>query len=403
MVGRHDWFGIVLLVAWRHGWAAHYSASGEASCASARRSKSMDRRHGHNRRKTTMIRVARVEDAEGILAIYGPVVDMTVVSFEVDPPSLATIQQRITAILQTHPWLVYEHQERICGYAYASRHRDRAAYQWSADVTVYVHPECRRQGVGHALYTSLLALLRLQGFFNAYAGITLPNPASVGLHEAVGFRQLGVYGGVGYKLGAWHDVGWWHLALRPKAPDPEPPLAFPHAGRIEGFPAALEAGSTMKRERATEQKGASMAVDRSFIERNAHAQSRLAALVATLNDEQLQLPLDDGWTVAAALAHLAFWDRRVLALLEHWDRQGVAPSPYDADVFNAALLPISLALPPRRAAELAVTNAAAVDAKIATLSDEMLQAIYNLPAPPRLERALHRQEHLAAIELAVTG
>ena len=191
-----------------------------------------------------MIRVARVEDAAEILAIYAPVVKTTAISFEVDPPSLATMQQRITAILQTHPWLVYEHQEHICGYAYASRHRERAAYQWSADVTVYVHPEWRRRGVGHALYTSLLAVLRLQGFFNAYAGITLPNPASVGVHESVGFRPLGVYREVGYKLGAWHDVGWWSLALRPKVPDPEPPIAFPDAVHLDRFQAALEAGTS---------------------------------------------------------------------------------------------------------------------------------------------------------------
>ena len=190
-----------------------------------------------------MIRVARVEDAAEILAIYAPVVKTTAISFELEPPSLATIQQRVAAILQNHPWLVYEHQEHICGYAYASRHRDRAAYQWSTDVTIYVHPEWHRRGVGHALYTSLLAVLRLQGFFNAYAGITLPNPASVGLHESVGFQPLGVYREVGYKLGAWHDVGWWSLALHPKVPDPEPPIAFLDAVRMEEFQTALEVRS----------------------------------------------------------------------------------------------------------------------------------------------------------------
>ena len=193
-----------------------------------------------------MIRVTRVEDAEEILAIYRPVVETTAVSFEVDPPSLATIQQRIGTTLQTHPWLVYEQQQCICGYAYASRHRERAAYQWSADVAIYVHPGWRGQGVGRALYTSLLALLRLQGFFNAYAGITLPNPASVGLHEAAGFRLLGIYRDVGYKLGAWHDVGWWHLALRPKEVDPDTPTAFPQTVTMEGFHAALVSGNSRR-------------------------------------------------------------------------------------------------------------------------------------------------------------
>lgn len=202
-----------------------------------------------------MIRVARIEDAEGILAIYRPVVETTAVSFEVDQPALATIRQRIDAILQTHPWLVYEHQQSVCGYAYASRHRERAAYQWSADVAIYVHPEWRRQGVGRALYTSLLALLRLQGFFNAYAGITLPNPASVRLHEAAGFRLLGIYREVGYKLGAWHDVGWWQLALRPKAVDPAPPAAFLQTITLEGFQPALEGGLTRTEPVVTEDSG----------------------------------------------------------------------------------------------------------------------------------------------------
>ncbi len=189
-----------------------------------------------------MIRIARLEDDVAIRAIYAPVVEATPISFEIDPPSPATIRQRIGDTLATHPWLVYEHQESVCGYAYASRHGDRAAYQWSADVSVYVHPRWRRYGVGRTLYSSLLAVLRLQGFFNAYAGITLPNPASVGLHEALGFQLLGVYREVGFKLGAWHDVGWWHLGLRPKEPEPALPVPFSHILDLDELPAALEVG-----------------------------------------------------------------------------------------------------------------------------------------------------------------
>ena len=134
--------------------------------------------------------------------------------------------------------------------------------------------------------------------------------------------------------------------------------------------------------------------DRAFIARNTVERERLRALVARLTKRELQLPLGEGWTVAAALAHLAFWDRRVLALLEHWQQHGVTPSPYDADVFNAALLPLCLAIPSHRAAQLAVESAEAVDRQIAHLTDEMLTAIRALAQPPRLERALHRREHL---------
>ena len=101
----------------------------------------------------------------------------------------------------------------MVGYAYAGRHRSREAYQWSVEVSVYVAENQHRRGVGRALYTSLVECLRLQGFFHAYAGITLPNPASVGLHESLGFQPVGVYKDVGYKLGQWHTVGWLELII----------------------------------------------------------------------------------------------------------------------------------------------------------------------------------------------
>ena len=100
-----------------------------------------------------------------------------------------------------------ESEGRILGYAYAGAHRTRAAYQWSVDVPVYVHTNARQIGVGRALYRSLFGLLTLQGSCNAFAGITLPNPAGVGLHESLGFKPIGIYRDVGHKLGRWHDVG----------------------------------------------------------------------------------------------------------------------------------------------------------------------------------------------------
>ncbi|WP_266076823.1 arsinothricin resistance N-acetyltransferase ArsN1 family B [Haladaptatus caseinilyticus] len=172
------------------------------------------------------VRSVTVEDAPQIAAIYDPIVRDTVISFETDPPDDAEMADRIRKTLPTYPWLVCEHDDSILGYAYAGAHRSRDAYRWSVDVSVYVHADYRRSGIGRGLYESLLALLRKQGFYNAYAGIALPNAASVGLHESLGFEQVGVYEAVGYKNGAWHDVGWWHRRLHPLDDDPEPPSVF---------------------------------------------------------------------------------------------------------------------------------------------------------------------------------
>lgn len=173
-----------------------------------------------------IIRLATGNDATGILAIYAPIVRETAISFEVTPPDVNQMRQRIESILGRFPWLVCADGNHILGYAYASPHRERAAYQWSVDVSVYVDAQARRSGVGRSLYTSLLNLLDVQGFYNAYAGINLPNPASVGLHEAVGFRLVGIYRSVGYKLERWHDVGWWHRVVRAPHVPPDPPVEF---------------------------------------------------------------------------------------------------------------------------------------------------------------------------------
>jgi phosphinothricin acetyltransferase len=172
------------------------------------------------------IRPATGSDAAGILDIYAPIVRATVISFEFAPPDLTEMQQRIEDTLVRFPWLVCVDEGQILGYAYAGQHRTREAYQWSVDVSVYVHAQARRSGVGTSLYTSLFQVLTLQGFYNAYAGITLPNPASVGLHESLGFQLIGVYRSAGYKFGAWHDTGWWQRALRAHRVSPDPPAEF---------------------------------------------------------------------------------------------------------------------------------------------------------------------------------
>jgi phosphinothricin acetyltransferase len=169
------------------------------------------------------IRLATLADAPGCLALYRPFVAGTAVSFETVVPTQAEFQARMADVLQRTPWLVCEEAGRILGYGYAARYRPRPAYRWSVETTVYLAEPARGRGLGRALYGELLARLRRQGFVNAYAAITLPNPASVALHERLGYVPLGVFRQVGYKLGRWHDVGWWHLQLQPPPPEPADP------------------------------------------------------------------------------------------------------------------------------------------------------------------------------------
>jgi phosphinothricin acetyltransferase len=172
------------------------------------------------------LRVAEEADGAALAAIYGPVVLQTAISFETTPPTAADMAHRLAAILPTHPWLAAESGGEVVGYAYASPHRERAAYRWSADVAVYIVEAARSRGLGRALYGLLLTILARQGFHAAFAGVTLPNPASVALHRSVGFEQLGLYREVGFKLGAWHDVAWFRRPLEgPSAPAETIPFA----------------------------------------------------------------------------------------------------------------------------------------------------------------------------------
>lgn len=171
-----------------------------------------------------MIRLATPADGPALAAIYDPVVAETAISFEAEPPGAGEMARRVEAALQHAPWLVSVHDGQVSGYAYASKHRDRAAYLWSVDAAVYVAKAHRRSGAGSALYRKLFQLLRTQGFAAAHAGVTLPNAASVALHESLGFKPVGVYRRVGFKLGAWHDVGWWQLELRDRTGVPAPPV-----------------------------------------------------------------------------------------------------------------------------------------------------------------------------------
>jgi phosphinothricin acetyltransferase len=193
----------------------------------------------------SLLRIAEPADASGILAIYAPYCDSSTVSFEIAAPTESQMAERIAVTLRDYPWLVCEVDGQIAGYAYASRHRERAAYRWMVEVTVYVSDAHRRRGVGRALYTSLFAILAGLNFYKAFAGITLPNPASVGLHESLGFTPIGVYPAVGYKLGRWLDVGWWQLDLRPANTPPNEPCTFSRVRSVNVVRDALCAGTEL--------------------------------------------------------------------------------------------------------------------------------------------------------------
>jgi phosphinothricin acetyltransferase len=154
-----------------------------------------------------------MRDAEAITAIYAPFVTDTAISFETEAPGAAEMRTRIAETNSVFPWLIAETEGQIAGYAYASTHASRAAYRWSANVSIYLDAAHRRQGLGKQLYSALFAVLRRQGYRNLYGGITLPNPASVALHRAMGMSEVGVYRNVGFKLGKWHDVLWLGLSL----------------------------------------------------------------------------------------------------------------------------------------------------------------------------------------------
>jgi len=191
------------------------------------------------------IRFARPEDAGAVAAIYAPFCESTAASFETVAPTAEQMAERIARILPQYPWLVCDVDGQVAGYVYACGHRERAAYGWAVEVTAYLGAPYRRRGIGRALYTSLFAILRRQGYYKAFAGITLPNAASVGLHEAMGFKPIGVYRGAGYKLGRWLDVGWWQMALQPERTDPSPPQPIGAILDSDAVAAALAEGEQL--------------------------------------------------------------------------------------------------------------------------------------------------------------
>jgi L-amino acid N-acyltransferase YncA len=169
------------------------------------------------------IRLITEQDANEVLEIYRPYVLNTIISFEYEVPTPAEYLQRLRTNTTDYPWLVCLYNNKIIGFAYAGKHRYRTAYQWSPESTVYLSPECHRKGIARILYQTLFSLLRLQGHFNVYAGVGLPNDKSVGFHKALGFEDIGIFKKVGYKLGNWHDTHWFQLHLQEHIIDPPTP------------------------------------------------------------------------------------------------------------------------------------------------------------------------------------
>lgn len=193
------------------------------------------------------IRLAVPSDGPAVANIYRPAVEESATSFELVPPDGAEMAGRIGQVIAQTPWLVCETDEHVIGYAYASPHRARAAYQWSVEVSAYVRVEARQSGVARALYTSLFTMLAYQGFRNAYAGITLPNIPSVRLHTSLGFTPVGTYRGVGYKFGAWHNVTWFERLLAPHDPDPATPTPLSTLTGSPGFQEMFAVGKPLLR------------------------------------------------------------------------------------------------------------------------------------------------------------
>jgi L-amino acid N-acyltransferase YncA len=174
----------------------------------------------------TTIRLATADDAKAILEIYAPYITDTSLTFETDVPSVQAFAQRIETYQQNWPWLVCEIDNTIAGYAYGARYRERTAYQWCAESSVYIHDRFLKKGIAQALYNALFEILKRQRFYTIYAVINLPNNQSVALHEKMGFEYFATYKNVGYKLGKWKNVGWWQLILNEYKNNPEPPIKF---------------------------------------------------------------------------------------------------------------------------------------------------------------------------------
>jgi L-amino acid N-acyltransferase YncA len=181
------------------------------------------------------VRIATNDDSHAIAEIYAPIVERTHISFELAPPTAEEMGRRMAAALENHVGLVAEDSGRIQGYAYAGKYREKPAYRWSTETTIYVRDGSRGKGVGRSLYGALLRILAAQNYRRAFAGIALPNAGSVALHEAVGFAHIGTNPEAGFKFDRWHDLGWWSFQLNRSEGEPAPPVPLQALGDLKRF------------------------------------------------------------------------------------------------------------------------------------------------------------------------
>lgn len=191
-----------------------------------------------------MIRLADPADAHAVHAIYAPIVRDTPISFEWQVPTVDEIGRRMQKVLADRPWLVFETGGEVLGYTYATTFRERLAYRWGTEVSIYVSESARGLGLGRRLYNALFDVLRLQGYCTAVAGATVPNDASERLHESLGFQLIGRYPAAGFKLGRWHDVAFWYLRLRPLPEQPGELIPIHEIAGTREFRDALEKQTT---------------------------------------------------------------------------------------------------------------------------------------------------------------
>ncbi len=171
-----------------------------------------------------LIRPVQIQDTQAVLHIYTPYILTTAFTFETTIPTIEEFEERIKTYTQKYPWLVAEDDGMIIGYAYAGKHRDREAYQWCVESSVYVQENYHGKNVAYELYTQLFKLLKQAGFINVYAGVTQPNPKSISFHTKMGFEHFATYKNIGHKLGKWHDVAWLVKVINEHSDHPATPL-----------------------------------------------------------------------------------------------------------------------------------------------------------------------------------
>ncbi|SEM05294.1 GNAT family N-acetyltransferase [Haloferax larsenii] len=191
-----------------------------------------------------LLRAATESDLPAIRDIYAPFVDETAITFAYDSPTDEGLRTKLRQKTH-HPWLVCELDGRVVGYAYAGPVRERDAYQWAVEASVYVDPEYQRRGIARGLYAALFEILERQGYVTTYAVITTPNPASIAFHESMGFERVGRFDAVGYKHGTWHDVEWWARDLRARPDDPQTPSSVSEAKACDWWDSALDRGASL--------------------------------------------------------------------------------------------------------------------------------------------------------------